>query len=203
MQTRRFRLWSACIAVSVSACAIALFALASGAVAQDGDGSPPPPMGPPVDATHYEGEFKVVAQSVEAKDPMGRTVKMSAQKRVPVIPRGYHSETLGGTFVAEWMYLEVKNRTVLFWGARILSLDVRSPLRSLGVRPGDVITRLDETPVGYGMYLRNGVMQIPELEEHYGTTDVRFIQQGVSRVRVGQIVIDHHSDDEGFDPLGP
>lgn len=174
------------------------------ASAQDGDGPPPPPEGDPVDAAHFEGEFRIVQEQATVLGPDGKQRTFATQRRVPVPPRsGYRSNTLGGTFLAQWMYIRVNGQTHTFWGARALSLDVQSPLRTLGMRSGDVVTRLDGTPIWVGMHQRNGVWQIPELEEHFGTTDVRFILQGTNRVRVGQIVLDFHDDDNGFQPLLP
>ena len=203
MQVFRVSPWSLAKGIALSAVAYGMLTLSSIASAQDGDQRPPQPTGEPIDATHFENEYKVVAESVETTDPQGRPVKMSAQRRIPIAPRGYRSNNLGGTFLAQWMFMPLGGRTELFWGARIVSLDVQSPLRSLGLRSGDVVTRLDGTPIWYGMHQRNGIWQIPELEEHFGATDIRYINQGVNRVRAGQVVLDYHSEDEGFVPLRP
>jgi len=69
----------------------------------------------------------------------------------------------------------------VFTAARIVSKPgPDSPLRQIHLGIGDVITRLDGIPVtGLG-----------ELERHYGRTYVRYIKQGTTRVRNGEIDLD-------------
>jgi hypothetical protein len=69
-------------------------------------------------------------------------------------------------------------------------LDQDSPLRKLGMVEGDVLSRLDGMYLNNGKFLQNGIWQMPELEAHYGLTDVKWIKQGTHRVNIGQIVID-------------
>ncbi len=118
------------------------------------------------------------------------------------IDQGYRSQSLRGYFLAQWMYIDQGGRRTTFWGARILRLDADSPLRTLGLRQGDVITRLDGLPIWRGMYKEEGQeWQIIELENHFGHTEVRYIVRGTHQVRVGQINIDTSSDDVA--PLPP
>lgn len=118
------------------------------------------------------------------------------------INRSYRSPNLRANFLAQWMFIRQNGRIVKFWGARIVRLEADSPLRSLGVRTGDVITRLDGVPVWKGMFKEEGQpWQLIQLEEHYGQTEVRFIIQGTQQVRVGQINLDSHHDD--VTPLPP
>ncbi len=65
-----------------------------------------------------------------------------------------------------------------------------SPLSQLGLRSGDVITRLDGTPV----------TRTEELERHIIETDVRYIKSGGKTAREGQIYIDPNTFFE--DPQG-
>ena len=93
-----------------------------------------------------------------------------------------------------------------FWGARIIKMAPDSPLRALSLRPGDVITRLDGVPIWTDMF-RTGPgqpFQLPNLEEHFGGTEVRYIAQGTNRVRVRQINIDtEEPEDDGIAPIRP
>ncbi len=74
---------------------------------------------------------------------------------------------------------------VLF-GARIVSVPgPRSPLRQLGLRVGDVITRLDGIPF-------SSLNDYDELEDHFGPTYVRYIRSGTSTVREGLVHLGWH-----------
>ena len=118
------------------------------------------------------------------------------------IDQGYRSQSLRGYFLAQWMYIDQGGKRTTFWGARILRLDADSPLRSLGLRQGDVITRLDGLPIWRDMYKEEGrEWQIIELENHFGHTEVRYIVRGTHQVRVGHINIDSSIDDVA--PLPP
>ncbi len=118
------------------------------------------------------------------------------------IVRSYRSSTLRANFIAQWMFIRQNGRIINFWGARIVRLEADSPLRALGVRSGDVITRLDGIQVWKGMYKEEGQpWQLIQMEEHFGQTEVRFINQGTQQVRVGQINLDSHQDD--VNPLPP
>ncbi len=74
------------------------------------------------------------------------------------------------------------------------------------MRPGDVLTRLDGVPLWQGMHRHgDGTWQIPEMERHYGATEVRYIRQGSHIVRVGQMILDggYWDDGSGIAPLAP
>lgn len=87
---------------------------------------------------------------------------------------------------------------VSFWGARITSVDQFSPIRALGVRPGDVITRLDGIPIGNGIQqTQNGEWIAPELDRHFGDTEVRFIISGTNKVNIGKIMISNITTPNG------
>jgi len=86
------------------------------------------------------------------------------------------------------MYLELPQGRREFWGTRIVQIDPQSPLRTLGLRNGDVLTRLDDVQVASGMYRQgNEPWQIPELERHYGLTEVRYIVTQTHSVQIGSI----------------
>lgn len=163
---------------------------------------PPRAEGEPVDATHYSAEFDVRQESVQGLGSDGQPRTFATQRRIAIVPPSYRSPTLAGNFLAQWMYLNLNGQIVTFWGARAVSLDPQSPLRALGMRSGDVITRMDGIPIWNEMSRANGAWQIPELERHFGGTEVRFILQGTNRVRVGQIVLDTNDGDNGF-PIQP
>lgn len=65
--------------------------------------------------------------------------------------------------------------------------DEDSPLRKLGLDVGDVVTRLDGVAVDTEKFEQDKIWQLPELENHYGPTEVKWIKQGKHLVQVGQI----------------
>lgn len=144
---------------------------------------PPEPDGDPVDATKYE--------SHEVDENGNANSSTQPKKAGLVVQAGYRSDTLGGEFLAQWMFITLNGQSHPFWGARAISLDRKSPLRKLGLQAGDVVTRLDNVHIWNGMHKRKNVWQIPELEEHYGATDVRYIKHGTRRVLEGQIDLDN------------
>jgi membrane-associated protease RseP (regulator of RpoE activity) len=166
----------------------------------------PAPEGEPVDATEIQEERRNVSEQVEVTTPGGLRERRTIQRQI-ITPRpGYRSPTLGGEFRAEWMYILQNGQMTTFWGARILTLRPDSPMLQLGVRPGDVITRLDGIPIWKRMFRRDdGPWQLVELERHYGATEVRYIRQGTHRVRVGQVILDSADwqDGEEVSPLAP
>lgn len=109
----------------------------------------------------------------------------------------YYSPTLRGRFIAQWLFITNRGERVEFWGARVARLEPDSPLRRLGLHPGDVITRLDGIPIWRGMYRNPDVpWQIVEMEKHFGRTEVRYILRGSNRIRVGDIMLDGTIPDE-------
>ena len=151
----------------------------------------PAPDSEAVDSTEYA-----------AMASTGAMVESSGRVARSIIDQAYRSAGLHGNFTAQWMYINQGGRRVTFWGARIIRLEPDSPLRSLGVRSGDVITRLDGIPIWRGMYKESGgPWQVVELDNHFGQTEVRYIARGTHQVRVGQINIDTTEDDSS--PLPP
>jgi len=162
----------------------------------------PKPEGEPVDATQNAPDSATEEYTINGPDGRPRTLRRS---RI-IAPAGYRSHTLRGSFKMQWMYIVQRGRMVTFWGARIVSLETDSPVWQLGVRPGDVLTRLDGVPLWRGMRRgRDGEWDIPEMERHYGATEVRYIRQGQHIVRVGQMILDggHWDDGSGHEPLAP
>lgn len=120
----------------------------------------------------------------------------------------YRSDTLGGEFLCQYMRITIGGRqngqSFVFWGARAISLDRDSPLRDLRMQmndgtfqkfqPGDVLTRLDDVKIDEDKFQdRNGAWQMPELDEHFGPTSVRWIKTGHSHVNVGEILLDNNA----------
>ncbi|MGC4007271.1 MAG: hypothetical protein QM811_30740 [Pirellulales bacterium] len=94
-----------------------------------------------------------------------------------LIVGGYWSPTLKAQFRVEQFFLPQHGQ---FVGVRLTSEPAwNSPLRTLGLQAGDVITRLD------GVRVDNTA----QLENHYGWTNVRFIKTGSQTVRIGDVYI--------------
>ncbi len=140
---------------------------------------PDPPAEGPVDASNY---------APPAAAPRSTTPHAP---QALIMQDGYRSETLRGDFLAQWMVLKTPSRSYLFWGARALSLDQDSPLRNLGLKPGDVVTRIDGIGIANNMIMNNGVWQIPQMEQHYGISQIRFIKQGSRWVQNGDVRLDN------------
>lgn len=152
----------------------------------------PAPDAPPVSVDEFEVSEAAVAEH--------------GHRQTHYQTIGYYSPTLRGRFKGQWMYIRRGGSTVNFWGARILQLDHSSPLRDLGLSPGDVVTRLDGIPIATGMYREDGSpWQITELENHFGRTEVRYILRGAQQVRVGDIMLDGTVPDgvDEFVPISP
>jgi len=93
---------------------------------------------------------------------------------------GSYSPTLGAEFRVENFFLPAFGQ---FTSVRLVSVpEWNSPLRNLGLQPGDVITRLD------GVRVDN----LAELENHYSWTQVRYIKTGTQIVKIGNIFINQN-----------
>lgn len=139
------------------------------------------------DSKILEGE----GQATDASEPQS-PASYSSPGPGGSVPRkllpSFRSDCLRASFVAQWMYLELPQGRREFWGTRIVQIDPQSPLRTLGLRNGDVLTRLDDVQVASGMYRQgNEPWQIPELERHYGLTEVRYIVTQTHSVQIGSI----------------
>ena len=100
------------------------------------------------------------------------------ERPVPVVrgPEGTFSPNLGAWFRIENMQIPGHR----FTAARLMSDPLpNSPLNRLGLRQGDVITRLNDNPV----------TTLAELERHSRNTTVRYIHTGTTRVLVDNIFI--------------
>ena len=132
----------------------------------------------------------VAPRSTDGPVPLGATREALPSIALPYRPT-YRSPALRGDFLAQRLFIYQQGRRIEFWGARIVRMSPDSPLRQLGARPGDVVTRLDGTPIWHNMFKReDGAWQVVELERHFGNTVVRWIVQGTHRVRVGTMNID-------------
>jgi hypothetical protein len=65
-----------------------------------------------------------------------------------------------------------------FWGARIVGMDHRSPLRRTNLQLGDVITRMDGVSIADGKYWTGQYWWLPQAERHYGRTQLRVVRAG-------------------------
>jgi len=90
--------------------------------------------------------------------------------------QGYYSVRLQGHFqIRDFFVPQYGN----FCAVRIASLDQSSPLRQIGLRSGDVITRLD------GVRIDN----LSELDRHAYDTAVRFIRSGTQFAQTREVYI--------------
>jgi hypothetical protein len=101
---------------------------------------------------------------------------------------GYYSQRLGAKLNLQWMTIP----GFTFYGARIVQLSPNSPLHALQLQPGDVITRLDGDKISRGKYWigttsNSGYWALPECEQHFGRTQVRFIRSGDQQAQNGYI----------------
>lgn len=155
----------------------------------------------PEDATVYSPPK---AAALTTGNPNG-----GAQSAPLVRQPGYRCDKLGGEFLGRKMQITVggnqNGQSYVFWGARIVQLDPNSPLRQLGIVEGDVISRLDGNYLDRGKFLQNGVWQMPELDQHYGLTDIRWIKQGQTRVHVQKVQLDRggNANNGGTQPEAP
>ncbi len=105
---------------------------------------------------------------------------------VPAAPDDYYSPKLGGTFVIQKMQIPGHK----FTAARLTSPPVEgSPLDGLGLKKGDVITRLDDEPVD----------SLAVLERHEKSTAVRYIRTGTTKVLLGKMYIPTDAEISNFD----
>lgn len=113
----------------------------------------------------------------------------AAEEPLPV-PEGRGRRQVGGgeryahyspSLEALFVIRKFRLRDQIFFGARLVEdPDPESPLRALGLRAGDVITRLD----GYSLN------SYRELDRHFDDTSVRYVRHRSNQVRQGQIFID-------------
>ncbi len=115
------------------------------------------------------------------------------EKPVPVAVTNaneYYSRKLGATFGFEKMQIPGYK----FVGARLLTEPVNgSPLYELGLRRGDVVTRLDNDPAS----------SADALELHEKVTTIRYIKTGTTKVLIDRIYIPtddelQNAEDDGF-----
>jgi hypothetical protein len=160
--------------------AVMLLALASTARGQEIDEVPPPDA----EAASVD-DFRPVARQVKEHGAAAGHAYAFAGDDI------YYSPTLRGHFRAQWMFIRQGGRKITFWGARIIGLDFDSPLRQIGLAPGDVVTRLDGISVARRMVrVDGGPWQLVQMERHFGRTEVRYIHPGTNRVNVGDIMLD-------------
>ncbi|MDR0328089.1 MAG: hypothetical protein LBI05_07335 [Planctomycetaceae bacterium] len=107
-------------------------------------------------------------------------------QQVPVVigSNGSYSDKLGVSFRIENIQIPGKR----FAAARLTSDPLPdSPLYGAGLRRGDVLTRIDDSPAD----------SLAELERHEGETLIRYIKTGTTKVLLAGIYIP--TDDEFYD----
>lgn len=96
-----------------------------------------------------------------------------------IMGMGYHSQKLQADLE---LYRYYFSPGFSFFAAKVVSMDPASPLRQIGFRLGDFITRLDNVKIAEGRYWVEMEDQhywmLPETERHYGHTEVRFVRDG-------------------------
>lgn len=100
------------------------------------------------------------------------------ERQVPVVidSDGTYSPTLGAAFRIE----KIQIPGYQFTAARLMSdPSQNSPLDRVGLRKGDVVTRLDDSPAN----------TLAELERHGGNTSIRYIKTGTTKVLLANIYI--------------
>ena len=103
------------------------------------------------------------------------------KRDVPLTSSDYYSPRLGATFVIQNMQIPGYK----FTAARITSPPLEgSPLAALRLQKGDVITRLNDESVN----------SLSALERHDGSTAVRYIRSGTTKVLLGTIYIPTDAD---------
>ena len=108
------------------------------------------------------------------------------ERQVPVVVSadGSYSPKLGASFRIENMQIPGYK----FTAARLMSDPLpSSPLYGIGLRKGDVITRLDNNPAD----------SLAELERHEKNTPIRYIKTGTTTVRLANIYIQPGADAYG------
>jgi hypothetical protein len=94
----------------------------------------------------------------------------------PTLPTDYYSPKLGAMFIIQNM----KIPGYTFTAARLTSDPLEgSPLNGIGLRKGDVVTRLDNEAVD----------SLEELERHEKNTLIRYIKTGTTKVQLAKIYI--------------
>ncbi|QDV73184.1 PDZ domain-containing protein [Botrimarina mediterranea] len=120
-------------------------------------------------------QYGVPINSVEARD-----AALARLKRGEV----YESQRWRASFHLDEALLLPQFQGLAFAGARIVKIDEDSPLDRLGLKVGDVVTRLDGTKIDTGRWPNQEgcYWMLPQFERHYGLTTVRFIRAGTTQV---------------------
>jgi membrane-associated protease RseP (regulator of RpoE activity) len=123
----------------------------------------------------------VIERSVVVEQPVVVKKTVLFEKTQQQYPADYFSPKLGATFI-------IQNMTIpgyTFTATRLTSDPIKgSPLDAVGLRKGDVITRLDNEPVN----------SFEELERHEKTTQMRYIKTGTTKVLLAKIYIPTNSE---------
>ena len=119
-----------------------------------------------------------------------RPVIVERPAPIPFVQDDSFSPNLGAWFRIERMQIPGH----VFTAARLTSEPLPdSPLNRLGLRRGDVVTRLNDNPVN----------TLAELDRHVGNSSIRYIKTGTTRVLLGNIVIPANVDGQNSGYLAP
>lgn len=125
----------------------------------------------------------VVEKPVIVERPVIIEKPVVIEQQVPTVlsNEGSYSSKLGAFFRIENMEIPGYR----FTAARLTSEPTeKSPLRDIGLRKGDVITRLDDTSAS----------TLAELDRHTGSTPIRYIKTGTTKVLLANIYIPRDTD---------
>ena len=121
---------------------------------------------------------------VEKQVVIEKPVVIERQVSVPVSTEGSYSPTLGASFRIENMQIPGYK----FTAARLMSdPQPDSPLYGIGLRKGDVITRINDNPAD----------TFAELEQHEKNTLIRYIKTGTTKVLLANIYIPTNAEASG------
>ncbi len=118
----------------------------------------------------------IVERPVVVERPVIVEREVVVERKPELLPTDHYSPKLGATFVIQNM----KIPGYVFKAARLTSNPLQgSPLYDLGLVKGDVITRLDNSPVD----------NLDELDRHEKNTQIRYIKTGTTKVQLARVYI--------------
>ena len=133
-------------------------------------------------AEGFQTEEGAVNDYEEAgEDGSGQNAQGAAQEAYmsPAMRQVYQTDAYTSSKLRAKLKLErMQIPGYTFWGARIVGMDRRSPLRHTNLQLGDVITRMDGVSIADGKYWTGQYWWLPQTERHYGRTQLRVVRAG-------------------------
>lgn len=101
---------------------------------------------------------------------------------VQILP-GNTQQYRSGRLKAGFQLIRLSIPGYRFFAAKIVEMDADSPLREVGLDYGDYVTRLDGVRISTGKWWDSNqrVWRLPQMERHYGRTQVRYVKSGGRR----------------------